>query len=108
MAPDDLRAAIDKEHPVMLTLQAYRDGDVAIPYSERWEDGHYVVAIGYDDKRIIFEDPASFHRTFLSDGELVERWHDYDGGTNAPKLYGWGCTLLSPCEYKPDYMERME
>lgn len=107
MTPDDLRKAIDGGHPTMLTLQAYRD-DKAPAYNDDFDDGHYVVCIGYTEDTIIFEDPASFHRTFLSDGELIERWHDCDGGTNPPKLNGWGCTLLTPSAYKHDLTEHMD
>jgi len=108
MTPADLRKAIDEGRPTMITLQAYRDGDVATPYSQIWDQGHYAVCIGYDGDKIIFDDPASFHRTYLTEGELLERWHDADGADNLPRLYAWGCTLLSPCDYKHDYMERME
>ena|SRR5208282_3719762 len=114
MTTADIREAIDQGHPVMLTLQAYRDADNIEPYKDDWTDGHYVVAIGYEgdgtdpSDRIIFEDPASFHRTYLTDGELNERWHDDNGAANPPKLQHWGCILLTPSTYQHDFTERME
>jgi ABC-type bacteriocin/lantibiotic exporter with double-glycine peptidase domain len=109
MTPADLRKAVDKGFPTMLTLQAYRDAEIIIPYKDIWDQGHWVVAIGYEDDRIIFEDPASFHRTWLRDGELIERWHDTDGGTgNGKKIVGWGCTLMVSGIYKHDLQEHMD
>ena len=114
MTVADVREAIDQGHPVLLTLQAYRPADIILPYGELWDQGHYVVAIGYEgdgtapDDRIIFEDPASFYRTFLTDGELNERWHDDNGAANPPKLQHWGCILMTQGVYHPDIMERME
>ena len=36
--------------PTVLTLQAYRESNR--PYRELWDDGHWVVAIGHDKRRI--------------------------------------------------------
>ena len=49
-----------------------------------WDDGHYVVAIGYDKEKIYFEDPYTFERTFLKFEELKKRWH---GGFAKGKKY---------------------
>ena len=76
MTPADLRKAIDAGHPTLIALQAYRNDEIIAPYKDLWTEGHWVVNIGYEDDRLIFEDPASFHRTWLRDGELCERWHD--------------------------------
>lgn len=45
-------------------------------YKKDWDDGHYVVAIGYDKNHLYFEDPYSVLRTYLSIKEVNERWHD--------------------------------
>jgi hypothetical protein len=71
----------------MLVLQAYRTS--SHQYENLQNDGHYVVAIGNEKRRIIFEDPSAYVRTWLADAELNERWHDH-------KLIRWGCTLLAP------------
>lgn len=109
MTPNDLRRAIDAGHPTMITLQAYPE-DTKIPWDQMWDQGHWVVAIGYDENRIIFEDPASFHRTWLPDGELIARWHDLDSVKvkKPKKIIGWGCTLLVTGVYKNDRMDHMD
>ena len=88
-AAGDLRRGIDAGHPTLITLQAYRTSNR--PYRELWDDGHWVAAIGYDRYRIYFEDPSAFHRTWLADEELRQRWHDLDRGK---RIWQWGCTLL--------------
>jgi len=80
----DLIKFIKNESPVIILLQAWRDENNKIKWSDDYRDGHYVVAIGYTNDKIIFEDPSSFTRTFLSFDELNERWHaiDDDGKKN--------------------------
>ena len=90
-----LREAIDNKFPTIITIQAYRASYE--PYSKCWDDGHYVVAIGYSDTRIYFEDPASYCRTWLSDLELEERWHDSD---DTGQALNWGCTVIGKPAYK--------
>jgi ABC-type bacteriocin/lantibiotic exporter with double-glycine peptidase domain len=96
MTAADLRASIDQGCPVAIAIQAYRSS--ARPYTKLWDDGHWVVAIGYDERRIYFEDPSSFHRTWLADDELHDRWHDLDAGR---PIRGWGLTLLVAAQYQP-------
>ena len=45
-------------------------------WKEDIEDGHYVIIIGYSDNIIVFEDPASFRRTWMTEEEFIVRWHD--------------------------------
>jgi predicted double-glycine peptidase len=77
MVIDDIKACVDKNTPCMLAIQAYRDNS-KIRWEDDWQDGHWVVPIGYDSRYIHFEDPASQYRTFLSYSELNKRWHDID------------------------------
>jgi ABC-type bacteriocin/lantibiotic exporter with double-glycine peptidase domain len=99
----DLRRGIDQGFPTLLTLQAYRES--SRPYQELWDDGHWVVAIGHDDRRILFEDPSAFHRTWLADEELLERWHDVDRGR---RIRQWGCTVQAGGAYEHDRIVHME
>ena len=96
MRADDLRRAIDGGHPTLVTLQAYRESNR--PYRGLWDDGHWVVAIGYDRHRIYYEDPSAFHRTWLADEELRQRWHDLDRGK---RIRQWGCTVLVKGQFIP-------
>ena len=68
---------INKGIPVILLIQAWKEDD-NIDWTTDFEDGHYVVAIGYTDDKIIFEDPADFHRNFIYKDDLLDRWHAYD------------------------------
>ena len=100
---NDLRGGIDRGFPTLLTLQAYRES--SRPYRKLWDDGHWVVAIGYDDRRILFEDPSAFHRTWLADVELSERWHDVDRGR---RIWQWGCTVQVVRRYEHDRIVHMD
>ena len=103
MNVNDLRRAIDAGHPTLLTLQAYRES--SRPYRELWDDGHWVVAIGHDKRRILFEDPSAFHRTWLADEELHQRWHDMDRGK---RIRQWGCTVLVKGQFLPGHHLHMD
>ena len=74
-----LERFVDQKFPVIIVLQAYREDEHSI-YKDDWEDGHYVVVIGYDDDKIFFEDPSSMNKTYLTYDELEERWHDTANG----------------------------
>ncbi len=47
---DELRTFLDASSPVILAIQAWSDGPAR--YASEWEDGHYVVAVGYDAERV--------------------------------------------------------
>ena len=96
MTIDNLCRAIDMNAPTIICLQAYRSE--LTPYNVNWDDGHYVVAIGYDKSRIYFEDPSSYKRTWLSHQELMDRWHDVD---HDKQIYQWGCTVYGVPAYSP-------
>ena len=72
-----LRASLDAGHPVLLTLQA-------------WGEGHWVVAIGYDDRGVHVEDPwLEDGRGFFGWRALANRWHDIEGHPPRPLVrYG--------------------
>jgi len=73
----EIKKNIRKKRPVILLVQAWTTKK-NVDWKKDWLDGHYVVAIGYDRKRIYFEDPASVLSTYLSTEELEKRWHDMD------------------------------
>ena len=77
MTIDQVKKHIEMNRPVILVLQAWTNKE-KVNWEKDWIDGHYVVAIGYDRKRIYFEDPSSVLRTYLSYKELTKRWHDVD------------------------------
>lgn len=75
---EQIRSYIDKKVPVIILLQAWSE-KARKKWTKDWKDGHYVVAIGYGRNKIYFADPYSFNRVFLSDKEIIERWHDING-----------------------------
>ena len=74
-----IKRYINKKIPVILILQAW-SSDKKVLWEKNWGDGHYVIAIGYDKKKIYFEDPYSVFRTYLTYKELDKRWHDKNKG----------------------------
>lgn len=99
MLLEALRFNLAAGYPVLIALQAYRESDE--PYANLWTDGHWVVAIGYEGNKIIFEDPSAFCRTWLSEQELLCRWHD-DG------IQQWGCIIKAEGLYKQGAMRHMD
>jgi predicted double-glycine peptidase len=100
MTVDDIKKYINKKIPVIIPLQAWTNKK-KVNWEENWSDGHYAVAIGYDQKKIYFEDPSSFNRTYLTYSELNKRWHDE--GMDGKKYINWGIAVFGK---KPAYNSR--
>ena len=79
MSISDVKAYINKNIPVIILLQAWSENE-KVSWKNDWKNGHFVVAIGYDDMKMYFEDPYVFKRTSLTYAEFKERWHDVDAG----------------------------
>jgi len=90
----NIKNYINKKIPVILLIQAW-PGRKVKNWKNCWQDGHYVVAIGYDSKKIYFEDPSAFLRTYLGYKELEKRWHDIDSSKNK-KYYNLGIIIRGP------------
>lgn len=79
---DTVKQYLDENHPVIVVVQAWAQRYMTLEdWRVDYDDGHYVIVIGYDDKIIIFEDPASFRRTWMTEEEFLVRWHDMDPRT---------------------------
>ena len=90
MTIDQLKAYIDAQTPVLLTIQAWPEKTV--DWSQDWKDGHYVVAIGYDSDNIYFMDPATIgNYTYIPVDEFLARWHDKD--QRKKKLINFGIVI---------------
>jgi predicted double-glycine peptidase len=73
----DLKKWLNSRQPVICLIQAWPDRQVK--YADDWEDGHYVVAVGYDAKNIYFMDPSTLgNYTYIPIPQFLERWHDKD------------------------------
>lgn len=91
---EDLKHHLDNSRPVIVLLQAWADRHLTLKeWRENYQDGHYVVVVGYDGPVLYFEDPASFHRIWLRENEFAARWHDMDPITGE-KLQRVGIVLL--------------
>lgn len=77
MTIDDLRQVIDTGKPTILFMQAW--AEPGVNWKTEWKEGHYVVAIGYDENNIYFMDPSTLgHYTYIPIDEFFDRWHDKD------------------------------
>ena len=84
----ELRKAIARHDTVILNIQAWRDSNRRMPWSETWEDGHYVVLVGMDDDNAYVMDPStSASYAYLPLSELVSRWHDYENRHGVRREY---------------------
>jgi predicted double-glycine peptidase len=94
MSLGELKGYIDEDYPVLVLLQAWAVKKLkAEEWKTNFDDGHYVIVIGYGKDRVIFEDPSSFSRTWLTEKEFLDRWHDRNP-ENGKKLIHFGMVLL--------------
>lgn len=77
----DLRIAWEASITVILDIQAWKENLKQGPdWKSNWEDGHYVVLIGMDERNIYVEDPSLLgSRGIIPQQEFLDRWHDYEG-----------------------------
>ena len=107
MTLEQLESAIDRKNPVICAIQAWSDtpGD----YQDKWDDGHYVVAIGYDQERLYFMDPSTMgNYTYITKANFLKRWHDEDRGH--VKVIGLGIIFSKDAKpgYDPDLVLELE
>ena len=98
---------VDAGDPVIVLLQAWTDRYMTIEdWRSDYEDGHYAIVIGFAKRVLLFEDPASFRRTWLTEREFLARWHDRDTRTNET-LEHFGMVLLGrdPVAKTPKHMD---
>lgn len=77
MTLEQLQECISKGQPVICAIQAWSDKPTN--YDKDWEDGHYVIAVGYDKTHIYFMDPSTLgNYTYIPTPEFLQRWHDID------------------------------
>jgi uncharacterized protein len=90
-----LEGCLRKGRPVIIMLQAWAEPRPR-SYRRVWRHGHWVVAIGFDDDGVYFEDPALPRaRGFLSFAELDERWHDV-APPGRTRVHRYGVAMWRP------------
>jgi predicted double-glycine peptidase len=81
-----LLAAVDRGEPTIVDLQAWQSVDHVADlkdWNTDWDDGHYIVLVGYDATNLYFMDPSTRgHYTFIPKTEFMTRWHDVVGTAN--------------------------
>ena len=85
MPTTKLRKYLNEGKPVICSIQAWSDESDA-DYTKNG-NGHYVVAIGYDEKHIYFMDPSANYEGapanprygYLTTGDFELRWHEDEG-----------------------------
>lgn len=103
----ELRHMIALGYPVIVLVQAWAERFMTLEeWRKNYDDGHYVIVIDYVKGVLLFEDPASFHRTWLREREFLARWHDIDTGTNE-KFEQFGMVLMGkePAVKMPKHMD---
>jgi predicted double-glycine peptidase len=102
---DSLKTFIDLGFPMILAIQAWADSPGN--YAEDWNNGHYVVCIGYDPEKFYFMDPSTIgNYTFIPVNEFVDRWHDID--QEGIKLYNFALRISKGTpSYKADKILKM-
>jgi predicted double-glycine peptidase len=79
----ELKKMVGDGTPVIVLLQAWADRYMTLEdWRTDYDDGHYAIVIGYAQGVLLFEDPASFRRTWLREREFLARWHDRDPKSN--------------------------
>jgi predicted double-glycine peptidase len=102
---DDLQALLDKKWPVICLIQAWHGSD--IDYANDWDDGHYVVAIGYDNDNVYFMDPSTIgNYTFIPKKEFLDRWHDRETKKKVLKHFTMVLTKSKP-SYDPVTIKKL-
>jgi predicted double-glycine peptidase len=102
---EDLQAFIDQGKPTIVIIQAWAQKPVDWPND--WEDGHYVVAVGYDDCYVYFINPSTLgNYTYIPREEFLERWHDRD----RRKVFNHAAIVIDgkPPAYDPNKIKRLE
>lgn len=104
---EKVKQYVDQKRPVIVLIQAWADRYMTL---EDWrdddDDGHYAIVMGYEGNIIVFEDPSSVRRTWLTAEEFVFRWHDVDPRTQE-RLDHFAMVLLGkpPGSKKPEHMD---
>jgi len=79
MTMKQLIKCLNKNIPVMMMIQAWHYEKGYYDYRKEFNDGHWVIAIGYDNKNIYFEDPSLITlRGYIERDSLFSRWHDVE------------------------------
>jgi len=76
MNQEIIKQFLDENTPVIILIQAYKDGKDKTYTRDSYKDGHYITVTGYDDTKFIIEDPSLNNKIgYIPFDELDIRWH---------------------------------
>ncbi len=102
MTINDLKGAVADGRPIMVAIQAW--GAHPEGYATGWEDGHYSVVVGFDDRNFYFMDPSTLgNYTFIPASEFLARWHDYYTDQDGRNVRLEHFALIFDSKSKPAY-----
>lgn len=103
----DVHRYIDEGKPLLVAYQAWAAWDPVQPdynYEEQWEDGHYSILCGYDEKNLYFMDPSTLGTyTYLPNDTFLKRWHDYyhkEETGESIRLHQFGVAFSGQVKYR--------
>ncbi len=99
---------INRNIPVIIMLQAWGNREsFERNYRNDWDQGHFVVVIGYTSDSILIADPALYSTGYIPKQELKGRWHDTDEGDT--KTYQLGISVYGKKpKFDKDKLERVK
>ena len=99
MSLKELISYISHKIPVIVNIQAWSNEKNPLKKAKAYnklEDGHYVVAIGFNDANIYFEDPSEKDsRMFIPKTEMIRRWKDKEAYDQHSETFGLGIVIRS-------------
>ncbi len=108
MTISELIWQINRNIPVIIMLQAWgRTENFEKNYRNDWNDGHFVVVIGYTSDSILIADPVLFNVGYIPKSELKGRWHDTDEGNTKTFQLGISVYGKKP-KFDRDKLERVK
>jgi len=99
----DLEGSIDAGRPALLCLQAWQEPySWETDYAQAWDDGHYVIIVGYDPENFYFMDPSTFgFFTYIPRNKLMTRWHDISGKGVKYEQWMLSCSRVEGAGFNP-------
>jgi len=110
MTEAQLKSCLRKGRPVLMMIQAWGEDETTgrplKSYAGVWGEGHWVVAIGFDDHGVFFEDPSlEAIRGFITYDALRDSWHDR--GPHGKHMAFYGLAVWQPgCRKGGTYSRR--
>lgn len=105
MSLDRLKSLVDAGIPVIVMFQAWSD-EPNPNYKEAWNEGHFSIVVGFDEKNLYFMDPSTTAKfAFIPFGDFLDRWHDLDG---TERVHNFAMTAVKKDGQNPELFTFMK